>query len=61
MELLLGDKVHVRIEIDDKFTIISGEVVLVGVWKPDVYKFELANLSHTFYTDDEGLTIERIS
>lgn len=61
MNLLLGDKVHVRIEKDNQFTIISGEVVMVGVWKPDVYKFELANLSHTFYTDEEGLTIERVA
>lgn len=60
MELLIGDTVHVRIVIDDKFTIISGEVVMVGVAGPDVYKFELANLSHTFYTDDKGLTVERV-
>ena len=60
MELLIGDKVNVFITSDYGTTTVSGEIVGLGWWKPDVYKFELGGLSHVFYQDDAGLTVEKV-
>ena len=60
MELLIGDQVQVSITSDYGLTLITGEVVMVGIWKPDVYKFELAGLSHTFYSDDAGVSVKKV-
>lgn len=60
MELLIGDQVQVSITSDYGLTLITGEVIAVGLWKPDLYKFELAGLSHTFYQDDAGLTVKKV-
>jgi len=61
MELLIGDEVQVSITSAYGLTLITGTVTLVGLWKPDVYKFELAGLSSVFYTDDENMTVKKIS
>lgn len=61
MELLLGDEVQVSIMTDYGLTLITGTIVEVGHWKPDVLKFSIAGLSSTFYMDDEGLTVRKVS
>lgn len=58
MELQIGNQVQVSIQSDYGLTLITGEIVALGWWKPDVYKFELGGLSHTFYQDDAGLTVK---
>jgi len=60
MELLIGDQVQVSITTDYGLTLITGEVTMVGIWRPDVYKFEIAGLSSTFYSDDAGLTVKKV-
>jgi protein involved in polysaccharide export with SLBB domain len=58
MELSIGDQVQVSIQSDQGLTLVTGEVTLVGIWKPDVMRFEIAGLNATFYTDDKGLTVK---
>lgn len=60
MELLIGDQVQVSITSDYGLTLITGEITLIGIWKPDVYRFEIAGINATFYTDDAGLTIKKV-
>lgn len=60
MELLIGDQVQVSIVSDYGLTLITGEIVSLGWYKPDVYKFELGGLSHVFYQDDLGLTVKKV-
>jgi hypothetical protein len=60
MELTIGDQVQVSINTDYGLTLITGEITLVGLWKPDVYKFEIAGLSCTFYSDDENMTVKKV-
>lgn len=61
MELTIGDAVQVSITSDYGLTLVTGTVTLVGHYKPDVYKFEIAGLSSVFYTDDENMTVRKIS
>jgi hypothetical protein len=60
MELSIGDQVQVSITSAYGLTLVTGEIVVLGWWKPDLYKFELAGLSHTFYQDDEGTTVKKV-
>jgi hypothetical protein len=60
MELSIGDQVQVSITSDYGLTLITGEITLVGIWKPDVYRFEIAGLNATLYTDDAGLTVKKV-
>ena len=61
MDLLLNDLVHVAIETRFGVTLITGTVISLGevLHKPDVYWFQLAGLTSTFYTDDEGLSVKK--
>jgi hypothetical protein len=59
MEILIGDQVQVSITSNYGLTLITGEVVLIGC-EVDVFKFELGGLSHTFYSDDEGVTVRKV-
>lgn len=58
MKFTIGDQVQLSINTDDGLTLVTGVVSLVGVWKPDIYKFEIAGLSGTFYTDQPNMTIK---
>jgi len=62
MELLLNDQVQVSIESRFGLTLITGTIISLGevLDKPDVYWFQLAGLSSTFYSDDEGLTVKKV-
>lgn len=61
MDLLIGDQVQVSIMTDYGLTLVTGTVTLVGNYKPDILKFELAGLSSVFYTDDENMTVKKVS
>ena len=62
MNLLLNDQVQVSIETRFGFTLITGTVISLGevLHKPDVYWFQLAGLTSTFYTDDAGLSVKKV-
>lgn len=62
MELQLNDQVQVSIETRFGLTLITGTVISLGevLSKPDVYWFQLAGLSSTFYTDDDGLSVKKV-
>ena len=61
MDLLLGDQVQVSIDTRFGLTLITGSVISLGevLNKPDVYWFQLAGLTSTFYTDDD-LTVKKV-
>jgi len=61
MELSIGDQVQVSIMTDYGLTLVTGTVTLIGNYKPDILKFELAGLSSVFYTDDENMTVKKVS
>ena len=63
MNLLLNDQVQVSIETRFGLTLITGTVISLGevLHKPDVYWFQLAGLTSTFYTDDAGLSVKKVS
>jgi len=61
MNLALNEQVQVSIETRFGLTLITGTIISLGevLNKPDVYWFQLAGLSSTFYTDDE-LTVKKV-
>ena len=62
MNLLLNDQVQVTIETRFGLALITGHIISLGevLSKPDVYWFQLAGLSSTFYTD-EDLTVKKVN
>jgi hypothetical protein len=62
MNLLLNDQVQVSIDTRFGLTLITGTIISLGevLTKPDVYWFQLAGLTSTFYTDDDGLTVKKV-
>jgi hypothetical protein len=63
MNLLLNDQVQVSITSRFGWTLITGTVISLGevLNKPDVFWFQIAGLTSTFYTDDEGLSVMKVS
>jgi hypothetical protein len=62
MQLLLNDQVQVSIETRFGLTLITGTIISLGevLNKPDVYWFQIAGLTSTFYTDEAGLTVKKV-
>lgn len=62
MNLLLDDLIRVTITTRFGDTTVQGRIISLGedLAKPDVYWFQLAGLTSTFYTDDE-LTVEKVA
>jgi hypothetical protein len=61
MQLTLNDQVQVSIETRFGLTLITGTIISLGevLSKPDVYWFQIAGLTSTFYTDEE-LTVKKV-
>jgi hypothetical protein len=62
MNLTLNDQVQVSIETRFGLTLITGTIISLGevLSKPDVYWFQIAGLTSTFYTDEE-LTVKKVN
>jgi hypothetical protein len=62
MQLTLNDQVQVSIESRFGLTLITGTIISLGevLNKHDVYWFQIAGLSSTFYTDEE-LTVKKVN
>jgi hypothetical protein len=63
MNLTLNDQVQVSIESRFGLTLITGTIISLGevLNKPDVYWFQVAGLTSTFYTDEVGLTVKKVN